>query len=388
MRIVQAVRRGASLRSAARRFKVHLRTVQRWIERAGDQRLSRADLRTRSSGPRTAANRTPRRTEQRILALRRELKEQSALGEYGARAIRQALIDENARDIPCVRTIGRILSRHGVLDGNRRVRRPPPPRGWYLPDLAAGEVELDSFDIVEDLVIQGGVPVNVLNGISLYGGLCASWPEPQITAKIVVERLVEHWRRFGLPAYCQFDNGTVFQGAHQWPDSFGRVTRLCLSLGVTPVFAPPRETGFQAAIEGYNGRWQSKVWRRFAHPDRDALRWRSDAFVAAAHARGAARIDAAPQRRPMPVGWTFDLQTPLKGTAIFIRRTNENGCVHLLGHQFPVSGDWPHRLVRSEVDLTRGAIRFHALRRREPRQQPLLKEQPYATPNKRFNDRR
>src|SRR5690606_7624596 len=158
MRIVQAVRRGASLRSAARRFKVHLRTVQRWIERAGDQRLSRADLRTRSSGPRTAANRTPRRAEQRILALRRELKEQSALGEYGALAIRQALIDENARDIPCVRTIGRILSRHGVLDGNRRVRRPPPPRGWYLPDLAAGEVELDSFDIVEDLVIQGGVP--------------------------------------------------------------------------------------------------------------------------------------------------------------------------------------------------------------------------------------
>ena len=83
------------------------------------------------------------------------------------------------------------------------------------------------------------------------------------TAKKTVQTLVAHWREHGLPAYAQFDNDTIFQGAHQYRDTFGRVTRLCLQLGVTPVFAPPRETGFQAAIESYNGRWQAKVWRRF-----------------------------------------------------------------------------------------------------------------------------
>ena len=56
-----------------------------------------------------------------------------------------------------------------------------------------------------------------------------------------MEALIEHWRQHGLPDYAQFDNDTVFQGAHQWPDTFGRVTRLCLQLGVTPVFTPPRE---------------------------------------------------------------------------------------------------------------------------------------------------
>jgi hypothetical protein len=51
--------------------------------------------------------------------------------------------------------------------------------------------------------------------------------------------LVAHGRELGLPAYAQFDNDTVFQGAHQYPDTIGRVARLCLSLHVVPMFAPP-----------------------------------------------------------------------------------------------------------------------------------------------------
>jgi len=49
--------------------------------------------------------------------------------------------------------------------------------------------------------------------------------------------------RSGWPCYAQFDNGRVFQGHHQWSDCFVRVTRLCLILGVVPVFTPPREVG-------------------------------------------------------------------------------------------------------------------------------------------------
>jgi len=73
---------------------------------------------------------------------------------------------------------------------------------------------------------------------------------------------VEHWRAVGLPGYAQFDNDAIFEGAQVHPDTIGRVTRTCLSLGVIPVFVPPRETGFQAAIEGFNGLWQAKVWAR------------------------------------------------------------------------------------------------------------------------------
>ncbi len=108
-------------------------------------------------------------------------------------------------------------------------------------------------------MIQGGVAVEALTGLSLHGGLGAAWPRAAITAAGTVEALVAHWRDVGLPTYAQFDNNPGFQGAQVHPDTLGQVPRLCLSLGVIPVFVPPRETGFQAAIENCNGRWQAKV---------------------------------------------------------------------------------------------------------------------------------
>src|SRR5262249_38697168 len=126
--MVAAVRAGASLRHVADRFGVALATVQRWVARAGQQRLDRVDW----------------------------------------------------ADRPC-------------------------------------------FDGVEGLVIQGGIPVEVLNGISLHGGLVVSWPHTVITAQVTVESLIEHWRAVGLPGYAQFDNDPIFEGAQIHPDTIGRV---------------------------------------------------------------------------------------------------------------------------------------------------------------------
>ena len=157
-------------------------------------------------------------------------------------------------------------------------------------------------------------------------------------------------------------------------------------LGVTVVFAPPRETGFQASIESYNGRWQAKVWNRFQHASFEDLAGRSERFVAACRQRLASRIESAPARWEFPPRWKLDLSQPLSGAVIFLRRTDEKGHVQLLGHDYHVSDSWCHRLVRCQVDLTAGRIRIYRLRRREPTQQPLLKTIPYQTPTKPFNE--
>ncbi len=383
--MVAAVRRGASLRTVARRFHVSLLTVQRCVKRSNGQRLDRVDWSDRPSKAHTI-HRTAAAVEDTVLTLRRALRETSDLGEYGAAAIHREMLAGPYRSVPAVRTIGRILERRGALDSRRRVRCPPPPRGWYLPEVATGRAELDSFDVVEGLVIKGGTEVEVLNGISLHGGLVASWPGPPVRARTVVEALVAHWRQFGLPAYAQFDNDTRFQGAHQFPDTVGRVTRLCLSLGIVPVFAPPRETGFQAAVESYNGRWQAKVWARFHHATRAALRERSDRYVAAVRQRAAPRLEAAPPRRPFPEEWELDLQASPRGRLVFLRRMSEQGTAHLLGHTWTVDLHRPHRLVRAEVDFDANRIRFYALRRREPRSQPLLKTVRYRFPRSGFQE--
>ena len=210
-------------------------------------------------------------------------------------------------------TIGRILRRHGVLDGRRRFRRPPPPRGWYLPVVAAAKAELDSFDTIEGLAIRGGPHVSVLTGISLHGGLPATWTLRAVSAKMVVNALVEHWRSVGLPAYAQFDNDNRFRGPRQHADAIGRVIRLCLSLDVTPVSAPPNETGFQAGIESYNGRWQAKVWSRFKHSSIRGLSRQSAKYIAAARIAAWRRIEAAPRRHLFPRRWHLDLQRARAG---------------------------------------------------------------------------
>jgi hypothetical protein len=355
------------------------------MARASDTRLDRVDWTDRPPLAHTI-HRTDRDTEDLILTVRRELKERSALGEFGAEAIQRALRTQAHAGIPTVRTIGRILERRGAIDYRRRVRRPAPAPGWYLRDVVDLRAELDSFDIVEGLRLPDGTDIDVLTGTSLHGHLVGAWPGRVWTARHVVTTLVTHWREVGLPAYAQFDNDNRFQGPHQHADVVGRVMRLCLSLRVVPVFAPPREPGFQNAVENLNGLWQAKVWGRFTHNSLRQLSAQSARYVIASRQRAAARHEHTPPRVSFPRDWSFDLQASLRGRIIFLRRTTERGMVSLLGHHMSVDPQWCHRLVRCEVLLDDERVRFYALRRAQSDAQPLLRDLPYRLPPRRFKE--
>jgi hypothetical protein len=378
--MVAAVRRGASQRSVARTSRVSLHTVQYWLARAQEQRLDRVDWGTRPSGSRRPHNRTARPVEARILALRHELQEYDILGEHGAAAIRLALLASGTAAVPALRTIGRILERHGALDHRRRIRRPPPPPGWHLPAVAVRHAELDSFDVIEDLKLADGPLVDVLTGVALHSSLPAAWPLVPASTTHILPCLAAHWRTYGLPAYAQFDNDTRFQGPHQHPDVFGRVTRLCLQLGITPVFVPPREFGLQNAIEGFNSLYQAKVWRRFHFAVLAALETHTRRYLAARIQRLAARLGSAPARRPWPTSWHWQPAQLPAGCVIFVRRSNDRAEITLLDHTWLIDPAWCHRLVRAEVDLAAAEIRCFALRRSAPNQQPLLCTIPYRYP--------
>jgi len=378
--MVAAVRCGASRRATARRFGVSLRTVQVWVARARGQRLDRVDWSNRAPGRRVPINRTPLGLERQILALRDELREDSLLGEYGAAAIYRALQADGLAPAPSIRTIGRILARHGRVDRRQRVRRPPPPPGWHLPAVAQRLADLDLFDVIEDLKLAGGPLIDVLTGLSLHAGLPAAWPLRTASTQQILPRLIAHWQALGCPGYAQFDNDTRFQGPHQHPDVFGRVVRLCLHLGITPVFVPPREFGLQNAIEHFNGLYTAKVWRRFFFRSLTALVRHTNRYIEARRHRLARRLDHAPPRAPWPAGWRFRPDVLPAGRVIFVRRTTARGEIDLLGHRWLVDRLWCHRLVRAEVDLAEQQIPCFALRRRAPTEQPLLSVLPYHYP--------
>lgn len=378
--MVAAVRQGVPMLAVARQFHVSLPLVQYWVRRAADQRLNRVDW--ENWPPVThKTHRTEPAKEVLVLTVRRELKECSVLGEYGAAAIRRALLARGLADVPSVPTLNRILRRHGAFDAHRRVRRQAPPPGWYLPDVVQGYTELESFDIIEGLVIQGGPQVDVLTSISLHGGLVGAWPTAGLTARLVTDLLSAHWREVGLPMYAQFDNDTCLQGPHQHPDAIGRVIRLCWHLGVGARVRPALRDGlsgchreFQWPLAGEGpGTLPPCVPGGSARP-LDGLRGRL------AHPPQAVRREVAHERHPFPPRWRFDLDAPLCGRLIFLRRTTERGVVTLLGHSFPVAPLWPHRLARCEVDLDVQRIRFFALHRRQPDWQPLLNEVAYMLP--------
>ena len=200
--MVIAVRGGRSLRSVARDYGVSLDTVRRWVNRAGSCTLGSVDWSDRPRAPHQVPNRLDAEVESLILGLRTQLRKHSDLGEYGAAAIQRSMLDQAIVQVPCVRTINRVLSRCGAQDAKRRVRRPPPPPGWYVPEVAEGCQELDQWDVVAGLVIEGGIDVEVLNAVSVHGGLIGSWPAPTVTAEFVREALCQHWRLLGLPGVC------------------------------------------------------------------------------------------------------------------------------------------------------------------------------------------
>lgn len=365
--MVQAVRAGGSYRDVARRFRVGVATVALWVQRARGRPLVRVDWRDRPDRPHRLSGRTSPGLVRAILRLRRHLARHDALGEHGPSAIRRHLL-ASGQLAPCARTIARWLARCGQ-SGRERWRRPAPPKGWYLPDLAAGRAEADSADVVEGLRLRRGGRVEVLNVLGLWGEQPDSLVAEAITTTAVIAQLSARWRRDGRPAYVQFDNDTIFSGAHARRAYFGRLVHWCLCLGVTPVFAPPAELGFQAAIEAYNRRWQERVWRRWRHRSRPDLQGRSAAFVV-----GYRQVKAAQglEHQSLRSAWDEPGLEPRSQRIVLLRRLDEHGALQLCAQRLRIAPRWAHRLVRCEIDVHHQRVCCYGLIRREPQRQPLL----------------
>ena len=99
--MVQAVRGGESVRSVARRFAVSPATVLKWVSRCEGRRLDRVNFEDRPRGAKVVWNRTAVADERRVLELRQHLRNNSLLGEFGAKAIHSELSTRGCHPVPC-----------------------------------------------------------------------------------------------------------------------------------------------------------------------------------------------------------------------------------------------------------------------------------------------
>ena len=332
--MVAAVRHGQSMRSVARRFRVSLRTVQVWVARAMGQRLDRVDWSDQPRGRTTRSRSTAARIEDLVLRLRKQLKESSPLGEFGA----------GGHPPGTAATPGPAVA----VDPDHRpnpsaARGPGWPAAGPSPAAAAGVVFAPgrgSEGRTGELRLRRGPGHprrDRRHGAQRHEP--ARWAVQQL-GRVVLDRqangqtLMAHWRDQGLPAYAQFDNDTIFQGAHQWPNTFGRVSPVVPPTGGRPGVRPAPGDGVPGGHRELQRPVAGEGWRRFQHDSLRTLRRHSHRYVEAARERSAARRDAAPARKPFPADWELDLQKPCEGAVIFLRRTNNRGVAELLGQSF------------------------------------------------------
>lgn len=163
---------------------------------------------------------------------------------------------------------------------------------------------------------------------------------------------------------------------HRWAQVRGRARPLW-----TCVLESGRDTSLRAAvrtrlptaIQSLNARWQAKVWQRFHHDSPADVCPCSSRYVLAYGQPLASRLDAPPARRRFPAQWPSPTAEEPQGRVVYVRRTDAEGVVPLLGYRLVASHSWPHRVVRCEAAFPTGRVTSYALHRRDPAQQPLLR---------------
>jgi transposase len=282
-------------------------------------------------------------------------------GLRGLGAIRRELrVTYHLRRLPSVSTIRRVLRAAGVF----KRRRPTKPAGVYPQPRPTATYTIHAMDWTERF-LRGGAKVYVFHTIDLITRACAQTIVPNKTAQSVRAHLQKVWKTRGIPQALQLDNDAAFYGSRRVPHHFGQVVRLCLYVGVEPIFIPVGEAKRNGDVEQLHGVWDIAVWQQVQFDTLQAAqdftpqfeRWYMHEYEPpklkgqTPHAVERGR----PRRRLTESLWqAIPAQLPIvAGRIHFIRRVSEAGTLEVLNEHWRLSkrlaGDygwatlWTHR---------------------------------------------
>ncbi len=317
-------------------------------------------LRSRSQAPKRRPQGTPARVVGWVLALRQELEAHctraSRFAGIGAEAIRLELERRRLRPLPSLRTIERLLQRHGATA--KVPRRPKGGGEPYPAPRAERPGDLQQTDLVGPRYLrgpQGGTRFYSLHTVAVVGRGVATSQGRHKTAAFLCAHFVRAWGWLGVPRVSQIDHEMAATGGGRHPGAFSQVMRLPLLLGAHRVFIPPGEPGRNPHVESFNDLWQERVLRQPC-PDLRTLRRTDAAFLRYYHCRKPHRaLRASKDGTRYPGPWlerhraqlrallpTFDLASyrdgrgqlrlPLaRGRVSFIRQVDAHGHIELHG---------------------------------------------------------
>lgn len=230
------------------------RWVRKWVDRYDPNDSEWCVSQSRAA--RTVVNRTPVEVERLIVKIRERLAADE-WAQVGASAIAWEMAKLGVSDVPSQRTIERILVRYEVPRRRRRGRYTPKGTEYPIPP-AASPNAVQQADLVGPRYLEGGSRFYAFNMIDVARRRVGGEILTVRSADAVCQALTMIWGRLGIPTRLQLDNQQALAGAKGKP---GRLVRLCLIHGVTPVFIPFAEPWRNGIIEQFNNTFDKKFYR-------------------------------------------------------------------------------------------------------------------------------
>lgn len=253
----------------SRHFDISRPTAYKWIERYRTNGLK--GLEELGKKPKNHPRKTPKEIEERIVFYRKKYK------RWGGEKIWKVLHNDfNAKSIPTISTVDRILKRNGLVIPRKRRRRIKPTHPIFDPKKCnevwsadfKGKFKLGNKRYCHPLTIADSYSRYVFSAKGLYG-------EKFKPTKLEFRRV---FREFGMPLQMHTDNGTPFAAAQ----AVQRLTRLSvwfLELDIEPVYsdpASPQQNGRHERMHqdlkgdatrppGFNLRTQQRKLNTFVH---------------------------------------------------------------------------------------------------------------------------
>jgi putative transposase len=358
-RAIERVLEGEEVAAVSRSLGHSRKWLYTWLNRyrSGDPLW----YQEKSRQPRHRPLQTPGGVEALVALTRRRLEQN---GEFsGAQAIRWELEDDGVHPLPSIRTINRILDRHGLT---KRSGRPYQSKGKKYPKLvgqAPGDVH--QTDFVGPCYLRGGLRFYGLNSVDLATGRCASEPTLARDAQTTLGAIWSSWGRLGMPRHQQVDNEMVFYGSPRYPRAMGPLLRLCLLHEIEVWFIPMAEPWRNGVVEKYNDLWQQKFLGRIELASHAELRTQSLAFEARHNSRyrytklnGRTPMDALEAARqklrfpPEGAPPCHPLPRPQSGRYHLVRFVRSDGILDAFGEKFVAPPECIYEYVRLTVDVS------------------------------------
>ena len=162
---------------------------------------------------------------------------------------------------PSVRTVHKILVRHGLIVSPLEPRSVREIIDRHYPSLEITRPgQLHQLDLVGPRYLTGSSQKHDFFNLRDVGSRRIAI-ELGTNHKAITggHPLLKMWQRMGIPAILQHDNALEFSGSNRDPRAAGLLTKLCLALGIEPLFIPYRQPYRNGTLENFNGLFQQFV---------------------------------------------------------------------------------------------------------------------------------